>query len=189
MFYLKSTQCGNVLSEVDPETTVSRDVTDEEILDCARGLPDPADPDGIYMLNKFRTNQLISKLMCGAVQMGYSRSHFNPTNHMREARDEHTPHMPASCYNNLLGKIIGKTTGDVARHEPGSNLNAGDDGNFDIQMQERFVTKLARNRDANGPTHRQALDHIRAENYLAPAQVSIRHMPLTEEERRNVAKA
>ena len=114
--------------------------------------------------------------------MGYNRSHFNPTNHMREARDEHTPHMPASCYN-LLGKIIGKTTGDVARHESGSNLNAGDDGNFDIQMQERFVTKLARNRDANGPTHRQALDHIRAENYLAPAQVSIRDMPLTDQKR------
>ena len=52
---------------IDPKTLISRDVTDEEVLAYTRGLDDPNDPDGMHLFNKFRTNQLMSKLMRGAV--------------------------------------------------------------------------------------------------------------------------
>ena len=43
------------LSELDPESKISRDVTDEEILEIARTRAEPDDPDGAYMLRRFQT--------------------------------------------------------------------------------------------------------------------------------------
>ena len=58
------------LSEVDPETHVSREVTDEEILAFARAKADAEDPEGTYLLRRFRANQILSALVRGSIQMG-----------------------------------------------------------------------------------------------------------------------
>ena len=76
-----------------------------------KGLNDPSDPDGtyLYLFTKFRTNQLMSKLMRGAVQMGYNRRHIDPSNHMRDEQGD-TPQMHPSC-TFMLCQIIGVTSG------------------------------------------------------------------------------
>ena len=61
------------------------------------------------VFNKFRTNQLMSKLLRG-IQMRYSWTHFDPFNHMREEQGKDAPPMHSSCYF-MLCKIIGMTTG------------------------------------------------------------------------------
>ena len=48
--------CPGKLSELDRESKISRDVTDEEILEFARAKAGPDDPDGAYMLRRFRAN-------------------------------------------------------------------------------------------------------------------------------------
>ena len=53
---------GSTLSGIDERTKVSREVTDEEILEYSRSVKTPKAIPG----HKFRTNQLISKLMHGA---------------------------------------------------------------------------------------------------------------------------
>ena len=50
------------LCEVDPESKISRDVTDEEILEFARAKADPKDPEGVYLLRRFKANQILSTL-------------------------------------------------------------------------------------------------------------------------------
>ncbi|CAE7534054.1 unnamed protein product, partial [Symbiodinium sp. KB8] len=72
------------LSGIDPQALISRDVTDEEVLAYTKGHNDPNDPDGIHLFGKFTTNQLVSKLIRGAVQMGYKRTNFDPRNHMHD---------------------------------------------------------------------------------------------------------
>ena len=49
---------------------VSRDITDEEILQYARTKDGKEDPEGDYLLRKFRANQIMSSLTRGAIQMG-----------------------------------------------------------------------------------------------------------------------
>ena len=94
------------LSEMDPETLLSRDVLDEEVLAYGRSKNLFEDPDGEFLLIKLRTNQLISKLMRGAAQLGIGRDRFNPANHLRADQTLSAPQMHSSCYA-LLQKVIG----------------------------------------------------------------------------------
>ncbi|CAE7444742.1 unnamed protein product, partial [Symbiodinium sp. KB8] len=65
---------GEAQTVAEPEMELDGDdLMEEEILTYTSGLNDPSDPHGVYLLNKFRTNQLMSKLIHGAVQMGYKR--------------------------------------------------------------------------------------------------------------------
>eukprot|EP00439_Symbiodinium_sp_Y106_P057141 s5665_g8.t1 len=57
------------LGRVDPSTKVSREVTDEEVLQYARAKNDDQDPEGKYVLRKLRTNQLMSKLTRDAYRL------------------------------------------------------------------------------------------------------------------------
>ena len=67
------------LNGIDEQTMISREVTDEEVLNYSRGLNGRQDPDGTHLLRKFRTNHLLSKLTHGVQQMGMSRDTFNPS--------------------------------------------------------------------------------------------------------------
>ena len=52
------------LSEIDPETDVSRDITDEEIRNSdATAGGELEDPDKHWLIKKFRTNQLLSMII------------------------------------------------------------------------------------------------------------------------------
>ena len=75
---------GPDLSRVDDETGISRDVTDEEVLAYAKSFKNPEDPE-IHLFNKFKTNQLIAKLMRGAIQLGHRVPHARESNGRRSA--------------------------------------------------------------------------------------------------------
>ena len=94
---------GPDLSRIDDETGISRDVTDEEVLAYAKSIKNPEDPE-VHLFNKFKTNQLIAKLMRGAIQLGYRKEHFDPECHMPENQTEDAPQMHSSCYQ-LLSKL------------------------------------------------------------------------------------
>ena len=78
------------LSEVDPNTGVSRDVTDEEVLAYGRSLQSEEDPTGVHLLTRLRTNQLISKLLRGAIQLGYQATFQGRESHARRTNRRHT---------------------------------------------------------------------------------------------------
>ena len=101
---------GEVLSEVDEDTYISRDVQDTDILAYGVSKNNYEDPDGTYLLRRFRTHRLRSQIMRGAVQHGFQRKNFDPRSHMRDDQDEDTPQMHSSCYA-LLQQIVGKVTG------------------------------------------------------------------------------
>ena len=96
------------LNGIDEQTMISREVTDEEVLNYSRGLNGRQDPDGTHLLRKFRTNHLLSKLTHGAQQMGMSRDTFNPTTYVNR---KHPQQMHLGCYSVLSG-LIAKVTGD-----------------------------------------------------------------------------
>ena len=93
----------------DPETNISREVTDEEIQACgAHGRGEIVDPDGHWVLKRFRANQIRSALTRGSIQMGYTRSTFNPETYIK--RGQTTKQMHFSCLG-VLCEIIPKITG------------------------------------------------------------------------------
>ncbi|OLP73232.1 hypothetical protein AK812_SmicGene47605, partial [Symbiodinium microadriaticum] len=98
------------LSEVDPNTGVSRDVTDAEVLAYGRSLGIEEDQTGSHLLNRLKSNQLISQLIRGAIQLGYQRQHFMVENHMREGQTFATPMVHSSCAV-LLSKLVAKVMG------------------------------------------------------------------------------
>ena len=63
------------LSEIDD---VPHEVSDEEILAHGVTLNKSDDVHACYMLRRFRTTQLLSKLIRGAHQMGYVPEECNP---------------------------------------------------------------------------------------------------------------
>ena len=76
------------LCTTDPETNVSRDITDEEIrTSSAHAGGDLEDPDRHWLIRKFRTNQVLSSLTRGADQLGYGRQAFNPKDIPRREGD------------------------------------------------------------------------------------------------------
>ena len=71
------------LCETDPETNVSREISDEEIqASDAEAGGDLEDPDRRWLVRKFRTNQILSSLIRGADHLGYSRQAFNPKTYL-----------------------------------------------------------------------------------------------------------
>ena len=93
----------------DPETNTSREVIDEEIQACgAHGRGEIVDPDGHWVLKRFRANQILSALTRGSIQMGYTRSTFNPETYIK--RGQTTKQMHVSCLG-VLCEIIPKITG------------------------------------------------------------------------------
>ena len=105
------------LCATDPETNISREVTDEEIRACgAQGI---VDPDGHWVLKRCRANQTLSGLTRGATQMGYTRSTFNPETYTR--RGQTTKQMHFSCLgvlNEIIPKITGYPTFSLIRPAP-----------------------------------------------------------------------
>ena len=97
------------LSAIDPETNVSRDITDEEIRNSgATAGGELEDPDKRWLIRKFRTNQLLSSIIRGADQLGYSRQAFNPKTYIARGQDAKEMHF---CFLGLLNEIIPKVTG------------------------------------------------------------------------------
>ena len=75
------------LSEIDPETNVSRDITDEEIRNSdATAGGELEDPDKHWLIKKFRTNQLLSMIIRGADQLGCGRQAFNPSTYVNRGQ-------------------------------------------------------------------------------------------------------
>ena len=74
-------------------THISRDVNDAEILAFTRGLNDASEPEGTYLFRTFRTNQLLSKQMPGAQQMGIPWEAFNPNTYLEQRAQCREMHM------------------------------------------------------------------------------------------------
>ena len=98
------------LSEVNERTGVPGDVSDEELLEHGRDRGEADDPTGDHALGRFRTNQIISKLVRGAIQLGYQRQHFMVENHLREGAEVDTSMVHSSCAA-LLSKLVAKVMG------------------------------------------------------------------------------
>ena len=89
---------------IDPETNISKDVTDEDIRACVGTRGEVDDPDGHRVVKRFRANQVLSALTRGSIQMGYTRSTFNPETY----RGQSAKHMHCSCLG-VLCEIIRKS--------------------------------------------------------------------------------
>ena len=118
------------LSEVDPMTGVPRELDDDEVLQHGISRGEQDDPTGDHALSRYRTNQMLSILVRGAIQLGYRRQHFMVNNHVREGTEVDTSMVHSSCAA-LLAKIVGKVTGyqqlsmltPRSRHSPGYILS------------------------------------------------------------------
>ena len=107
------------LCTTDPETNVSREISDEEIqVSHAHAGGELEDPDRRWLVRKFRTNQVLSSLIRGADQLGYNRQAFNPKTYLDRGQDAREMHF---CCLGLLNEIIPKVTGytDVFSHSSG----------------------------------------------------------------------
>ena len=201
------------LCTTDPETNVSRDITDEEIRTSnAHAGGDLEDPDRHWLIRKFRTNQVLSSLTRGADQLGYGRQAFNPKTYL-DAKEMHF------CCLGLLNEIIPKVTGYTMYSliRPASNrataylyidpvgcvlvqsmkettaLHLGFLIDHDIQVPAKFVEKISKRKiDAEvNPQHhtkRQALHHFTPGECLGEGQQSIMNTALTQEERDRVTR-
>ena len=97
------------LCTTDPETNVSRDITDEETQNSdATAGGELEDPDKCWLIRKFRTNQVLSSIIRGAEQLGYGRQAFNPTTYLNRGQDAKEMHF---CCLGLLNEVIPKVTG------------------------------------------------------------------------------
>ena len=97
------------LSEVDPRTGVPRELNDEEVLQHGIGRGEHDDPTGDHALGRYRTNQVLSTFVRGAIQLGYRRQHFLVDNHIREGTEVDISMVHSSCAA-LLSKLVGKIT-------------------------------------------------------------------------------
>ena len=203
-------------SELDHDSKISRDVTNEEILEFARAKAEPEDPDGTYMLRRFRANQILSSLVQGSIQMGYSRDTFNPETYTK--RGQSTKEMHLSCLW-VLSEIIPKLTGyesfSVIRPPPtgpteflyidpvgivmmqslkdtsADTIALLIDHNIDIQVPAKMTDKVVKrkiDKEKNPQAHkgRQALKHLTPADYMAAGQTSIMDAAITPEQRERV---
>ena len=163
-------------------------------------LRDREDPDGIHLLSKFKTNQLISKLLRGAIQLGYRREQFAPLAHMRDGQTEEMPVGHSSCamlLSNLVSKVAGyrqytvlsprsdNTPNNVLCIDPfGICMLFGWDKrtiqllammvDLDIPMTAKFLARLTSTRQRGGQTYQgNALRHIPEGGYLPAGRQSI----------------
>ncbi|OLP78865.1 hypothetical protein AK812_SmicGene40905 [Symbiodinium microadriaticum] len=99
---------GDDLSRIDEDTGISRNVTDDEVLAYGQSLRDHEDPTGIHLLNKFKTNQLIAKLMRGNIFLMVIFLQANrASSTVPVTREE------AGAVSEVRAKIDGNATGDV----------------------------------------------------------------------------
>ena len=85
-------------------------VDDDEVLEFGRSRGQEDDPTGDHTLGRFRTHQIISQLVRGAIQIGYHRQHFKVENHVREGQSEETKMVHSSCAL-LLSKLVARVGG------------------------------------------------------------------------------
>ena len=194
------------LSHIDETTGISRNVTDEEVIAYGRSLNDHEDPTGRHLLNKFQTNQLIAKLMRGAIHLGYRR--VEPIYHMRDGQTEDTPQMHSSCaavLSRLLSQVAGYRQYTLLatrdNNTPSNVLCIDAFGlgmviglekcvqqlltvmvDLDIQTQAKFTARLTHSRQHGQPHHGNALQHLPRGGYLPAGQTSILDQPVTPEE-------
>ena len=101
-------------SAIDPNTHVSKDLTDLEILEArllsrnAASSGQTDDTDGRWMLRRSRTNQVLSMLTRGAILMGYQREDFNPRTHVDERVGPKQMHF---VFYGMLNTMIPQLTG------------------------------------------------------------------------------
>ena len=204
------------LSELDHESKISRDVTDEAILEFARAKAEPDDPDGAYMLRRFRANQILSSLVRGSIQMGYSRDTFNPETYIKRGQSTKEMHLSCLC---VLSEIIPKLTGyesfSLIRPpptEPTEFLNIDPVGivmmqslkdasadtialliDHNIQVPAKMTDKVVKrkiDKEKNPQAHkgRQALKHPTPADYMAAGQTSIMDASITPEQRERLGR-
>ena len=80
----------------------------KKFLNLPRAKAEPDDPDGAYMLRCFRANQILSSLVRGSIQMGYSRDTFNPETYIKRGQSTKEMHLSCLC---VLSEITPKLTG------------------------------------------------------------------------------
>ncbi|CAE6972851.1 unnamed protein product [Symbiodinium sp. KB8] len=203
------------LTDIDARTGVPRELNDDEVLQYGIARGDQEDPHGDHALSRYRTNQILSILVRGAIQLGYRRQHFLVSNHIREGTEVDTAMVHSSCAA-LLSKIVGKVTGyqqfstlsPRSRHAPRYILNIDPFGicqlfgpkdctlqliammvDLCIPIQRRYTTRLTQAR-AQGIVNiyqGNALQHLPGGSMLPPGQTSILNTPLTAEEAAEIA--
>ena len=108
------------LCTTDPETNVSREISDEEIQKGnAHAGGDLEDADRRWLIRKFRTNQVLSSLIRGANQLGYSRQAFNPTTYLDRGQDTKETSSPEPCN----GLPVHRSSGMCPRAEHERNIS------------------------------------------------------------------
>ncbi|OLQ05655.1 hypothetical protein AK812_SmicGene11166 [Symbiodinium microadriaticum] len=96
-------------NQIDDHTGLPRELTDDEVLQCGMARRDKEDPDGTHALCRYRTNQILSTMVRGAIQLGYKRHHFLVNTHVHEGTEVDTKMVHSSCAT-LLATIVGKAT-------------------------------------------------------------------------------
>ena len=205
------------LSEVDPETNVSRDITDEEIRNSdATAGGELEDPDKRWLIRKFRTNQLLSMIIRGADQLGYGRQAFNPSTYVNRGQTTKEMHF---CLLGLLNEVIPKVTGHTlyslirpATNRPTGYLYVDPVGcvlvqsiketpaihlgfliDHDIQCPAKFVEKISKRKveaeyNPQQQNKRMALQHFTPGEFLDAGQQSIMNAAVTQEERNRFSR-
>ena len=196
-------------------TGVPRELNDDEVLQHGIGRGEHDDPYGDHALSRYRTNQALSILVRGAMQLGYRRQHFLVNNHIREGTEVDTSMVHSSCAA-LLAKLVGKITGyqqfsmltPRSRHAPSYIFNIDPFGicqlwgakdctrqlitmmvDLQIPIQHKYTTRLT-NARAKGPENvyqGNALQHLPGGSMLPPGRTSILNTPLTAEEEAEIA--
>ena len=198
------------LAEVDPETGVSRMVDDDEVLEFGRNREQEDDPTGDHTLGRFRTHQVISQLVRGAIQIGYHRQRFKVENHVREGQSVETKMVHSSCAL-LLSKLVARVGGyrqytvlaPRANNIPNYILCIDPFGicqlytprdctiqlltmmvDLSIPIQAKYTARLTRARQRGPQSLYQgtALQHIPGGSLLPPGQSSILDQAVTSEE-------
>ena len=205
------------LSEIDPETNVSRNITDEEIRNSdATAGGELEDPDKHWLIKKFRANQLLSMIIRGADQLGYGRQAFNPSTYVNRGQTTKEMH---HCLLGLLNEIIPKVTGHTlyslirpATNRPTGYLYIDPVGcvlvqsiketpalhlgfliDHDIQIPAKFAEKISKRKveaeyNPQQQNKRMALQHFIPGEFLDAGQQSIMNAEVTQEERNRFSR-
>ena len=186
------------LCEVDPETKVSRDVTDEEILEFARAKADPEDPEGVYLLRRFRANQILSTMILSdqeTREMHYSCLFIlsdiipKPTGYATFSLIRPSPNGPTEfLYIDPVGIVLTQSIKDTSADTIALLID------HNIQVPARFTDRVTRrkvDKEKNPQAHvaRPALQRILPSDYLTAGQTSIMNQGITQEQRERVARS
>eukprot|EP00439_Symbiodinium_sp_Y106_P077955 s920_g16.t2 len=200
----------------DPETNISKEVTDEDIRACANTRGEVDDPEGHWLAKRFRANQVLSALTRGSIQMGYTRSTFNPETYVN--RGQSAKQMQYSCLGvlcEIIPKITGYTQFSLIRPAPtgpteflyidpvgviltqslrdtsANTVALPIDHN--VQVPAKFTDKVVKRKidsETNPQVHakRDDLHLLRQSDFMAAGQTSIMDTEVTQEQRERVAR-